>query len=178
MRVHEHPQQHSREPAEPQGRTDTEGLRRGDRSRFPLGFHRVAPRSAAGADGTTSVHQVHTGRIIRRVRESGRVARWRGLLAYRARKLPMDIMRLLWFMLRGHGRWIVKGWTWATYADLRGDVRQARIVGDPQARREAQERSRGSGYCWVSPPPWSPTDAPPWRRTWAGHRWEPGPQRR
>jgi S-DNA-T family DNA segregation ATPase FtsK/SpoIIIE len=83
-----------------------------------------------------------TGRIIRRVRESGWVARWRGLLAYRARKLPMDIMRLLWFMLRGHGRWIVKSWTWATYADLRGDVRQARIVGDAQARREAQETIR------------------------------------
>ncbi|HEV3358182.1 MAG TPA: hypothetical protein VG247_15410 [Pseudonocardiaceae bacterium] len=82
------------------------------------------------------------GHIIRRVRESGRVARWRGLVAYRVRKFPVDIARLLWFLLRGHGRWIVKGWTWATYADLRGDVRQARIAGDAQARREAQETIR------------------------------------
>jgi S-DNA-T family DNA segregation ATPase FtsK/SpoIIIE len=83
-----------------------------------------------------------TGYIIRRVRESGRVARWRGLLAYRARKLPVDVLRLVWFLLRGHGRWIVKGWTWITYADLRGDVRQARMAGDPQARRDAQEMIR------------------------------------
>ena len=83
-----------------------------------------------------------TGRIIQRVRESGRVARWRGLVAYRVRKLPVDIVRLLWFLLRGHGRWIVKGWTWFTYADLRSDVRQARIAGDAQARREAQETIR------------------------------------
>lgn len=83
-----------------------------------------------------------TGRIIQRVRESGRVARWRGLLAYRARKLPVDIARLLWFLVRGHGRWIVKGWTWATYADLRSDVRQARMAGDVEARRDAQEMIR------------------------------------
>ncbi|WP_370934666.1 hypothetical protein [Amycolatopsis sp. cg13] len=83
-----------------------------------------------------------TGRLLDRVRQSGRVARWRGLLAYRARKLPADVVRLLWFLLRGHGRWIAKAWTWATYADLRGDVRQARMSGDAQARREAQETLR------------------------------------
>ncbi|MYW92421.1 hypothetical protein G3I59_17855 [Amycolatopsis rubida] len=83
-----------------------------------------------------------TGRLIGRVRESGRIARWRGLLAYRARKLPADVVRLLWFLLRGHGRWIVKAWTWATYADLRSDARQARMSGDAQARREAQETIR------------------------------------
>ncbi|GAB3362646.1 hypothetical protein [Amycolatopsis echigonensis] len=83
-----------------------------------------------------------TGRLLGRVRESGRVARWRGLLAYRARKLPADVVRLLWFLLRGHGRWIAKAWTWATYADLRSDVRQARMSGDAQARREAQETIR------------------------------------
>lgn len=83
-----------------------------------------------------------TGRLLGRVRESGRVARWRGLLAYRARKLPADVVRLLWFLLRGHGRWIVKAWTWATYADLRSDARRARMSGDAQARREAQETIR------------------------------------
>lgn len=83
-----------------------------------------------------------TGYLIRRVRESGRIARLRGLVAYRVRKLPLDLLRLLWFLLHGHARWIVKGWTWATYADLRGDVRQARMAGDAQARREAQETIR------------------------------------
>lgn len=83
-----------------------------------------------------------TGYVIRRVRESGRVARWRGLVAYRVRKLPVDLLRLLWFLLRGHGRWIVKSWTWVTYADLRSDVRQARMAGDSKARREAQETIR------------------------------------
>lgn len=83
-----------------------------------------------------------TGYVVRRVRESDRAARWRALLAYRVRKAPQDLLRLLWFLLRGHGRWIAKGWTWATYADLRGDVRQARMAGDAQARREAQETLR------------------------------------
>lgn len=83
-----------------------------------------------------------TGRLVSRVRESGRVARWRGLLGYRVRKLPADVVRLLWFLLRGHGRWIAKAWTWATYADLRSDARQARMSGDAQARREAQETIR------------------------------------
>ncbi|HEX5407938.1 MAG TPA: hypothetical protein VFX16_37205 [Pseudonocardiaceae bacterium] len=83
-----------------------------------------------------------TGYLIRRAKESGRIARWRGLFAYRARKLPVDVARLVWFLLRGHGRWIVKGWTWVTYADLRSDVRQARMAGDAQARRDAQETIR------------------------------------
>lgn len=83
-----------------------------------------------------------TGYVVRRVRESDRAARWRALLAYRVRKAPHDVVRLLWFLVRGHGRWIAKGWTWATYADLRGDVRQARMSGDAQARREAQETLR------------------------------------
>ncbi|WP_020659675.1 hypothetical protein [Amycolatopsis benzoatilytica] len=83
-----------------------------------------------------------TGYLIGRVRESGRVARWRGLLAYRVRKFPVDVARLLWFLLRGHGRWVAKAWTGATYADLRSDVRQARMSGDTQARRDAQETIR------------------------------------
>ncbi|MBK1784446.1 hypothetical protein [Prauserella cavernicola] len=83
-----------------------------------------------------------TGYVLRRVRESERTARWRSVLAYRLRKLPRDVGRLLWFMVRGHGRWIGKAWTWATHGDLRADVRAARLAGDPQARREAQEAIR------------------------------------
>ena len=76
------------------------------------------------------------------VRESERVARLRSVAVYRARKAPRDLARLVWFLLRGHGRWIAKGWTWATHGDLRADVRAARLGGDAQARREAQEAIR------------------------------------
>ncbi|MGH4007668.1 MAG: hypothetical protein ACRDTH_05795 [Pseudonocardiaceae bacterium] len=83
-----------------------------------------------------------TGYMVRRRRESERVARLRSVAVYRARKAPRDLARLVWFLLRGHGRWIAKGWTWATHGDLRMDVRAARLDGDAQARREAQEAIR------------------------------------
>ncbi|MBB4910776.1 S-DNA-T family DNA segregation ATPase FtsK/SpoIIIE [Actinophytocola algeriensis] len=51
-------------------------------------------------------------------------------------------MRLVWFVVRGHWRWLVKAWCWATYADLRTDVRAARLAGDGDARRTAQELIR------------------------------------
>ncbi|TKG68498.1 hypothetical protein FCN18_21530 [Prauserella endophytica] len=71
-----------------------------------------------------------------------RVAHTRAVIAYRLRKLPRDLARLLWFVLRGHGRWIAKAWTWATYGDLRADARAARLTGDAEARRKAQELIR------------------------------------
>ncbi|WP_082469050.1 FtsK/SpoIIIE domain-containing protein [Sciscionella sediminilitoris] len=83
-----------------------------------------------------------TARIIGRVRESDRYARVRSVLGYRLRKAPVDVARLVWFLLRGHGRWIRKAWTWVTHADLRADARAARLSGDPEARREAQETIR------------------------------------
>jgi S-DNA-T family DNA segregation ATPase FtsK/SpoIIIE len=83
-----------------------------------------------------------TGYVVRRVRESEGVARLRSVAAYRARKAPCDLARLVWFLLRGHGRWIAKGWTWATHGDLRTDVRAARLTGDAQARRQAHEAIR------------------------------------
>lgn len=83
-----------------------------------------------------------TGYVVRRMRESERVAQLRSVAAYRARKAPRDLARLVWFLLRGHARWIAKGWTWATHGDLRTDVRGARLAGDAQARREAQEAIR------------------------------------
>jgi S-DNA-T family DNA segregation ATPase FtsK/SpoIIIE len=49
---------------------------------------------------------------------------------------------MAWFVLRGHWRWLVKAWSWATYADLRADVRAARLAGDVDARRTAQELIR------------------------------------
>jgi DNA segregation ATPase FtsK/SpoIIIE, S-DNA-T family len=83
-----------------------------------------------------------TGYVVRRVRESEQVARLRSVAVYRVRKAPRDLARLVWFLLRGHGRWIAKGWTWATHGDLRTDVRAARLAGDAQARRQAQEAIR------------------------------------
>jgi DNA segregation ATPase FtsK/SpoIIIE, S-DNA-T family len=73
---------------------------------------------------------------------SGPVMRARSVAAYRVRKLPQDVVRLAWFVLRGNWRWLVKFWNWATYADLRADARNARLAGDPEARRAAQELIR------------------------------------
>jgi S-DNA-T family DNA segregation ATPase FtsK/SpoIIIE len=62
--------------------------------------------------------------------------------AYRARQAPRDLGRLSWFAIRGHARWISKAWTFLTYGDLRADARTARLAGDPEARRVAQELIR------------------------------------
>lgn len=79
-----------------------------------------------------------TGRVWR----SDRARRSRLVAAYRLRKAPADALRLVWFTVRGHWRWLVKAWSWATYADLRADVRAARLAGDTEARRTAQELIR------------------------------------
>jgi S-DNA-T family DNA segregation ATPase FtsK/SpoIIIE len=65
--------------------------------------------------------------------------------AYRLQQAPRDLVRLCWFVLRGHGRWLVKAWTWVSHADLRADVRAARLAGDSEARRTAQELIRADG---------------------------------
>ena len=70
------------------------------------------------------------------------IVRVRSVLGYRVRKAPVDLVRLLWFVLRGHGRWIGKAWTYCTYGDLRADARTARLAGDAEARRAAQEMIR------------------------------------
>ncbi|MCA1695119.1 MAG: hypothetical protein LC749_10495, partial [Actinobacteria bacterium] len=70
----------------------------------------------------------------------------RAVTAYRARRAPRDLIRLVWFFLRGHARWAVKGWCWATHGDLRADSRAARLVGDSEARRVAQEMIRADGH--------------------------------
>ncbi|MFD9889351.1 hypothetical protein ACFWY9_08420 [Amycolatopsis sp. NPDC059027] len=77
-----------------------------------------------------------------RVWRSGPVVRARSVAAYRVRKAPADVVRLVWFVLRGNWRWLVKFWSWATYADLRADARRARLAGDAEARRAAQELIR------------------------------------
>ncbi|MCA1675999.1 MAG: hypothetical protein LC799_28770, partial [Actinobacteria bacterium] len=64
------------------------------------------------------------------------------VLAYRVRQAPRDLVRLVWFVLRGHGRWAIKAWTFFTYGDLRADARTARASGDPETRRQAQELLR------------------------------------
>jgi DNA segregation ATPase FtsK/SpoIIIE, S-DNA-T family len=73
---------------------------------------------------------------------SDSAVRARSLAAYRIRQAPRDLGRLSWFAIRGHARWIGKAWTFVTYGDLRADARAARTVGDPEARRMAQELIR------------------------------------
>jgi len=80
--------------------------------------------------------------LIRVATASPQAARVKAVLAYRARQAHRDLARLCWFTLRGHARWIVKAWTWATHGDLRADARAARLVGDRDARRMAQELIR------------------------------------
>lgn len=82
------------------------------------------------------------GEQARTVWRSGRVLRFRSVAGYRARTAPRDAARLVWFVVRGNWRWLVKLWAWATYADLRADARAARLAGDTEARRVAQELIR------------------------------------
>src|SRR5687768_4269950 len=79
---------------------------------------------------------------VRSIADLDAVVRTRSVIAYRARSAPRDVARLLWFLTRGTGRWIARGWRWASYADLRADARAARMTGDVQARRTAQELIR------------------------------------
>ena len=88
---------------------------------------RVAPRVLVLARGVTA---------------SPRTAQVKALAGYRLRKAPRDVTRLCWFALRGHGRWITKAWTYTTHGDLRADTRAARLAGDQEARRTAQETIR------------------------------------
>jgi S-DNA-T family DNA segregation ATPase FtsK/SpoIIIE len=84
--------------------------------------------------------------LVRRVTHAPQFTQLRAVAGYRLRQAPRDVARLSWFFLRGHGRWIAKGWTWATHGDLRADARAARLVGDQQARRTAQETIRADAH--------------------------------
>src|SRR6185312_11281814 len=77
--------------------------------------------------------------LVRVVAQSPRAVQVKAVAGYRVRKAPRDVTRLCWFALRGHGRWITKAWTYTTHGDLRADARAARLVGDQEARRTAQE---------------------------------------
>ena len=80
--------------------------------------------------------------LARALADSPRTAQLWALVTYRVRQAPRDAARLCWFFLRGHARWITKGWIWATHGDLRTDARAARLIGDREARRRAQEMIR------------------------------------
>jgi len=82
--------------------------------------------------------------LARGVASSPRVAQVWAVAGYRLRKAPRDAGRLAWFAVRGHGRWIAKGWTWATHGHLRADARAAWLAGDVEARRIAQELIRSN----------------------------------
>jgi S-DNA-T family DNA segregation ATPase FtsK/SpoIIIE len=97
---------------------------------------------AAGTGPVVAGPAVLVRRVAGAVAASPQTARARSVVAYRARKAPADVVRLVWFGVRGHWRWAVKAWTWLTYGDLRADARTARAAGDPVARRAAQEMIR------------------------------------
>jgi hypothetical protein len=80
--------------------------------------------------------------LVRGVAASPRAAQVKAVAGYRVRKAPRDVTRLCWFALRGHGRWVTKAWTYTTHGDLRADARAARLAGDQEARRTAQETIR------------------------------------
>ncbi|MGH3979577.1 MAG: hypothetical protein ACRDRZ_11350, partial [Pseudonocardiaceae bacterium] len=81
-------------------------------------------------------------RAVRTAWRSDHLMRARSVAAYRARQALRDLGRLFWFAIRGHARWVSKAWTFFTHGDLRADARGARIAGDPEARRAAQELIR------------------------------------
>jgi DNA segregation ATPase FtsK/SpoIIIE, S-DNA-T family len=82
--------------------------------------------------------------LARRLAASPKTAQAWAVVGYRLRKAPRDAVRLGWFFLRGHGRWISKGWMWATHGHLRADARAAWLAGDVEARRSAQELIRSN----------------------------------
>lgn len=104
----------------------------------------AATRAVAKRDSGLLVRR--SGLLLRRsvgeAWRSERVMRLRSVLAYRTRQAPRDLARLVWFVFRGHSRWAGKAWTSFTYGDLRADARAARMAGDPEARRRAQELMR------------------------------------
>lgn len=123
--------------------------------RVPGGPVEPAPKVLDGEIETEQEYARRTGRdrlpvlaaarvvqLVVIVRESERTAQVRAATVYRVRKAPRDAVRLGWFALRGHGRWLGKAWGWATYADLRADYRTARLTGDLEARRAAQDAIR------------------------------------
>jgi DNA segregation ATPase FtsK/SpoIIIE, S-DNA-T family len=80
--------------------------------------------------------------LARRVGTAPRVVQALAVVGYRLRKAPRDVARLGWFVLRGHSRWIAKGWTWVSHGHLRADARAAWLAGDSETRRKAQELIR------------------------------------
>jgi S-DNA-T family DNA segregation ATPase FtsK/SpoIIIE len=100
----------------------------------------------ARARGLAALHPQHVVALVWGVARSPQATQTKAVLAYRARHAPRDLVRLGWFFLRGNARWIAKGWRWATHADLRTDARAARLAGDCDARRAAQELIRSDAH--------------------------------
>ena len=86
--------------------------------------------------------QARVAALVRGMAQPPQLTQLKAVAGYRLRHAPRDVARLVCAFLRGHGRWIAKGWTWATHGDLRADTRAARLAGDQEARRTAQETLR------------------------------------
>ncbi len=98
--------------------------------------------TAADVVGLLSGLPARVVMLGRGVVTSPTVTQARAVVVYRLCKAPRDVARLGWFALRGHGRWIAKGWIWASHGHLRADGRAAWLAGDSEARRRAQELIR------------------------------------
>lgn len=118
----------------------------------------VVPRPSAAVERvprrtvrrTVVLRRRQAGAAMDRVWRGDTAARVRAVLAYRVRKAPADAFRLVWFAVRGHGRWVAMSWRFFTYGDLRADARAARLSGDVEARRTAHEFIRAeSGARWA-----------------------------
>jgi S-DNA-T family DNA segregation ATPase FtsK/SpoIIIE len=99
-------------------------------------------QSRAAVVGLLSELSAPVVMLAQRLAKSPTFAQAWAVAGYRLRKAPRDVTRLGWFFMRGHGRWIAKGWTWATHGHLRADARAAWLAGDSEARRAAQELIR------------------------------------
>jgi S-DNA-T family DNA segregation ATPase FtsK/SpoIIIE len=129
-------------PAGPPPMSPSTALAR--RKEAALVSHRTGLSHRASATGDATRQWV-VGRIVAPTAAAWRadpVVHVRSLARYRLRKAPVDLVRLLWFVVRGNGRWARKAWAYLTYADLRADARAARLAGDVDARRRAQELIR------------------------------------
>ncbi len=121
-----------------------------NRSAKALTPHRSTSKSPKSRRWALTVRPRQVARAVMTVWRTDAAVQARSVLRYRARQAPRDALRLDWFALRGHGRWIAALWTFLTYGDLRSDARSARQSGDVNARREAQERIRAdAGARWA-----------------------------
>lgn len=96
----------------------------------------LSERDIATAVGLLSGLLARVVMLVRGVATSPRVVHARAVVVYRLRKAPRDAVRLGWFFLRGHARWIGKGWdlgqSWAPAGRRSGGLAGWGFRGPPE----------------------------------------------